>query len=167
MAKRAFRRPVLLGVAALLIASPLVGQARPPLTVAADSTGVLSAIRAVDLRQLCRCPQVVLDSTVRISRQVRVYDVLQQPAAGVISAADAGKLQLAGRRASRSAFRFVTRRGPDSVFVAVQLVPPLGARRRVLMVATPPNGITSAYLVSLEQHRGRWRVMSTTAVLDP
>lgn len=107
---------------------------------------------------------MMLDSTLRQSAQLAVHDILTHPSAGIISAADVAKLQLADRRVTRTAFRFMTRRGADSVFVAVQLVPPLGIRRRILVVATPPHGIISAYLVSLEQHRSRWRVMGTRAV---
>jgi len=143
------------------------GQARPPLTMADDSTGVLSAIRTIDFRQLCRCPTVVLDSVVRTARRISMFSVLDHPRWLVLSDGDVAKLRLARHRVRRSAIGKVTRRGRDSVFVATQMVAANDTARRVLLVATPPSGTTQAFLVALSARKGRWRVQGVRSVLEP
>lgn len=117
-----------------LLAQPARAQARVPLPVAADSSGVLSAIRAIDLRQLCRCPTLVLDSMVRRAPKVRMFDVLEERPAFVLSAA------------------------------GVALVPPGQDARQVLILVGPPNGVAAGHLVGLEIHRAAWRVLQVRNV---
>src|SRR2546427_12362518 len=80
-------------------------QARPPLDLQSDSTGVLSAIRAVDLRQLCRCRTVMLDSIVRRAPGVRVFGFLGELPAFALSSGDVGNLRLAGHHVVRTSLR--------------------------------------------------------------
>jgi len=150
---------------ALLLASRLAGaQARVPLPVAADSSGVLSAIRAVDFRQLCRCPTVVLDSMVRRAARVRMFEVLQERPAFSLTAADVSRLRLARHRVVRSSLRTVLGAARDTVFVGVAIVPPGRFVRQVLILAGPPNGVAAGYLVGLEVHRAAWRVLQVRNV---
>jgi hypothetical protein len=157
---------ILLWGANLTLAPAMAGQARPPLSLAADSSGVLSAIRGIDYLQLCRCPTLLLDSVVRRGPRARVYEVVHEPPAFILDAAAVGRLRLARHRVVRTALRAITRKGRDTLFMAVQLIQP-GPGRRVLVVATPPNGITIAYLVSLERHRASWRIRDVRTVYDP
>ena len=147
-----------------LLGQPAAGQARVPLPVAADSSGVLSAIRAVDLRQLCRCPTLVLDSMVRRAPRVRMFDVLEERPAFALTAADVARLRLAGRRVVRSALRTVLGRARDTVFMGVALVPPGQYTRQVVILVGPPNGVAAGYLVGLEIHRAAWRVLQVRNV---
>jgi len=148
-------------------AGVLALQARPPLSLAADPTGVLTAIRAIDIRQLCRCPTVMLDSLVRRANRARMFEVLSEPVEFSLSAADAGRLRLARHRVVRTALRTITRAAPDSALLAVAALPANPGGSRVLVVVTPPSGITSAYLVSLRRERTVWRVEGTRAVFEP
>ncbi len=149
---------------AFLLAQPARAQARVPLPVAADSSGVLSAIRAIDLRQLCRCPTLVLDSMVRRAPKVRMFDVLEERPAFALSAADVARLRLARQRVVRSALRTVLGRARDTVFMGVALVPPGQYARQVLILVGPPNGVAAGYLVGLEIHRAAWRVLQVRNV---
>lgn len=142
-----------------LCGQPAAGQARVPLSVAADSSGVLSAIRAIDLRQLCRCPTVILDSMIRRAPRVRMFDVLEERPAFALTAADVGRLRLARYRVVRSALRTVLGRARDTVFMGVALVPPGQYARQVVILVGPPSGVAAGYLVGLEIHRGAWRVL--------
>jgi hypothetical protein len=144
-------------------ASTAPAQARPPLAAADDSSGVLSAIRAIDLRLLCRCPVVRLDSVVRRGSRTGMFGVLERPAAFVLTEADAGKLRLARHRVVRSGLRSITDVRGDTALMAVQQLRP----GSVLVVVTPPNGSTAAYLVSLVIRRGAWRVMGHQALYEP
>ncbi|MGE0551796.1 MAG: hypothetical protein AB7R55_00065 [Gemmatimonadales bacterium] len=157
----------LLALGLALPAEVASGQARPPLALSDDSTGVLTAIRAIDFRQLCRCPTVVLDSVVRTARRISMFSVLDHPPWLVLSDGDVARLRLARHRVRRSAIGKVTRKGRDSVFVATQMVAANDTARRVLLVATPPSGTTEAYLVALATRKGRWRVQGVRAVLEP
>jgi hypothetical protein len=161
------RRGVGLGVGLALASGIAVGQARVPLPVAGDSSGVLSAIRVVDLRQLCRCPIVRLDSIVRRGPRARMFEVLDQAQAFALSAADVARLRLARHQVVRSALRSMTTPARDTVLVAVQLVGPGGGSPRVLVVATPPTGVTAAYLVTLGRHRASWRVADLRSIYEP
>lgn len=149
---------------ALLLAQPAAAQARVPLPVAVDSAGVLSAIRAIDLRQLCRCPTLVLDSMVRRAPRVRMFDVLEERPAFALTAADVGRLRLARQRVVRSALRTVLGRARDTVFMGVALVPPGRYARQVLILVGPPDGVAAGYLVGLEIHRSAWRVLQVRNV---
>ena len=149
---------------AWLVVQPAAAQARVPLPVVADSSGVLSAIRAVDLRQLCHCPVLVLDSMVRRAPRVRMFDVLEERPAFALRAADAGRLRLARQRVVRSALRTVLGRARDTVFMGVALVPPGEYARRVLILVGPPNGVAAGFLVGLEIHRAAWRVLQVRNV---
>src|SRR5881409_3366672 len=122
-------------------------QARPPLDLQSDSTGVLSAIRAVDLRQVCRCRTVMLDSMVRRYPGVRVFGFLSEPPAFPLSSGDVGSLRLAGHQVVRTALRTLGDGAPDTAFMAVQLVTggPGGPTRKIVVVATPPDAMTVAY----------------------
>ncbi len=151
-------------VVASLLAQPARAQARVPLPVAVDSAGVLSAIRAIDLRQLCRCPTLVLDSMVRRAPRVRMFEVLEERPAFALTAADVGRLRLARHRVVRSALRTVLGRARDTVFMGVATVPPGQYARQVLILAGPPNGMAAGYLVGLEVHRGAWRVLQVRNV---
>ena len=152
---------------ALVAAGVAVFQARPPLPVVADPTGVLTAIRAIDLRQLCRCPTVMLDSMVRRAARIKMFEILSEPPGFSLSAADAGRLRLAGHRVVRTSLRTITRAARDSALVAVAALSPGRGSSRVLVVVTPPNGITSAFVVSLRRERAEWRVEGTRAVYEP
>ena len=147
-----------------LLGQPALAQARVPLPVAADSSGVLSAIRAVDLRQLCRCPTVVLDSMVRRAPRVRMFDVLEEPPAFPLTTLDVSRLRLARQRVVRSALRTVLGRARDTVFMGVALVPPGQYARRVLILVGPPDGVAAGFLVGLEIHRAAWRVLQVRNV---
>jgi len=147
--------------------APARAQARPPLSVADDSTGVLSAIRAIDYRQVCRCPTVMLDSTVRQDSRVSMFRILARRPWRVISEDDADRLRLARHRVSRTNLTVMTQKGPDSVFVATQLVAANDSARRLLVVATPPSGTTEAFLVTLLIRRERWRVVGVRSTYDP
>ncbi len=147
-----------------LLGQPAAGQARVPLSVAADSSGVLSAIRAIDLRQLCRCPTVILDSMVRRAPRVRMFDVLEERPAFALTAADVGRLKLARQRVVRSALRTVLGRARDTVFMGVAVVPPGQYARQVVILVGPPNGVAAGYLVGLEIHRAAWRVLQVQNV---
>lgn len=151
----------------LLVPAVSSAQARPPLPLAADSAGVLSALRAVDLRQLCRCRTVRLDSTVRIAERVGMFGALRGRVAGTISAADGGRLNLAGKRVIRTALGSLHDTADDVVIVAVQQVPTPRPRRQILIVANPPTGTAHAYLVTLIPRRTRWSVEQVQAVYDP
>jgi len=150
-----------------VVARPAVAQARAPLPVAVDTSGVLSAIRVIDLRQLCRCPTVKLDSIVRRGTRLSMFEVLNGARAFVFSAADVALLKLAHHRVIRTALPNMTSPARDSVAVAVQLFKAAGADRRILVVATPPNGVTAAWLVSLTPHRSAWRTTSIRSVYEP
>ena len=147
-----------------LLGQPAGAQARVPLSVAADTSGVLSAIRAIDLRQLCRCPTVVLDSVVRRAPRVRMFDVLEERPAFALTAADVGRLRLARQRVVRSSLRTVLGGARDTVFMGVALVPPGQYARQVLILVGPPNRIAAGYLVGLEVHRSAWRVLQVRNV---
>ncbi len=147
-----------------LCGQPAAAQARVPLPMAVDSSGVLSAIRAVDLRQLCRCPTVILDSMVRRAPRVRMFDVLEERPAFALTAADVGRLRLARHRVVRSALRSVLGRARDTVFMGVALVPPGQYARQVVILVGPPSGVAAGYLVGLEIHRAAWRVLQVQNV---
>ena len=151
-------------VSGWLLGQPAAAQARVPLPVVADSSGVLSAIRAVDLRQLCRCPILVLDSMVRRAPRVRMFDVLEERPAFALTAADVGRLRLARQRVVRSALRTVLGRARDTVFMGVAVVPPGQYTRQVVILVGPPNGVAAGYLVGLEIHRAAWRVLQVRNV---
>lgn len=167
MIKRAGRRGVWL--AGLLVATRAVvlgAQARPPLPVAVDSSGVLTAIRAVDLRQLCRCPTVMLDSVVRRGPRISMFELVHEPAGFVLSAADVARLDLARHRVRRTAVRSMSRYARDTAFMVAQVLTGR-PNPQVLLSVAPPTRITAAYLVSLRRDRGRWRVDGTRSVFDP
>ena len=145
----------------------LAGQARPPLAVAQDTSGVLSAIRAIDLRQLCRCRTVQLDSTVRTDPKIGLFEVLYGRSVGVLSAVETARLNLAGKRVVRTALRSIHDATAGTVLMAVQHVPTPSPRRRILVVVTPPSKITTAYLVTLIPRRTAWAVEGVRAVYDP
>jgi len=144
-------------------------QARPPLDLQSDSTGVLSAIRAVDLRQLCRCRTVMLDSMVRRAPEVRVFGFLGELPAFALTSGDVGNLRLAGHRVVRTSLRTLGNGAPDTAFMAVQLVVagPGGPTRQIVVIATPPDAMTVAYLVTLVPHKRVWRVQALRHVLEP
>jgi len=166
-------RPRLTGLASLLLALALApaarAQARAGLPVRLDSTGALSAIRAIDYRQLCRCATVTVDSLVRVAPRLQVFGVLGQPVATVLSSADVARLHLARHRSVRSGFQTLPRGEKGQALVIVQIVgdPRSTAERRVAVVATPPNGLTTAYLTRMTVRRGAWRVYQVRTVLDP
>ncbi len=162
-------RGSLLAVAAAwgAASSPVaVAQSRVPLPLAVDSSGVLSAIRAIDVRQLCRCRVVMLDSIVRRSAKVTMYEIVFQPAAFPLRAADRSRLGLAGHRVVGTALRSMTRIGRDTAFMAVQIVSGRPGRQVVVSVS-PPSGRTAAFLVSLTPHRNSWRITGYQSVYDP
>jgi hypothetical protein len=142
-------------------------QSRPPLSQAADPTGVLSAIRAVDIRQLCRCPVVALDSTVRNAKRPRMFEVLGDPPAFVLSGADVGRLRLAGYRVVRTKLRAMTDAARDTALMAVARLPATGAGSPILIVIAPPNGVTAAYVVTVRRERAAWLVTGRRTVFDP
>lgn len=149
------------------LAPVATAQARLPLPVASDSSGVLSAVRSIDVRQLCRCPIVALDSLVRRGPRARLFGVLEQPPAFALSSQDIGRLRLARSRVVATELRTITRKARDTAFMAVQLVQQGDGDRRILVVVNPPSGITTAYLVTLVRHREAWRVMSRRNVYEP
>ncbi len=157
------------GVAWLLVAlwpAQAPAQARPPLPVAVDSSGVLSAIRAVDLRQLCRCPTVMLDSVVRRGPRVSMFELVHEPAAFILSAADVARLDLARHRVRRTAVRSMSRFARDTAFLVAQIMTGR-PNPQVLLSVAPATRVTAAFLVSLRRDRGRWRVDGTRSVFDP
>jgi len=157
--------PLLVGWLAL--AAPLGAQARPPLSIAADSTGALSAVRAVDIRQLCRCPVVLVDSIVRRSPKIRMFEVLEGPPAFRLPAAAVAGLRLAGHRTVPTSLRTITAAHRDTALLAVQQIPTPPPNARYLVVVTPPTGIAAAFLVALFHQRSAWRVGDVRSVLEP
>lgn len=148
-------------------ATAAAGQARPPLAIAVDSTGVLSAIRATDLRQLCRCPVVRLDTIIRQSSRLSMFDILDGRPLRALTASETGQLRLARHRIERTALRTMLDVSPDKALMAVQVVPTPAPRRRVLVSVTPPSKATRAFLVSLVPDRDRWRVEGIQTVYEP
>jgi hypothetical protein len=151
----------------LALASSAASQARPPLSLAADSTGALSAVRAVDIRQLCRCPVVLIDSIVRRSPKSRIFAVLDGPPAFALGRSAIAALKLAGHRAVPTSLRTITAARRDTALLAVQQVPTPPPNARYLVVVTPPTGIAAAFQVSLVERRSAWRVEGVRAVLEP
>jgi hypothetical protein len=160
-------RLLILAAAAFCCAGAASAQARPPLPIASDTTGALTAIRVIDLRQLCRCPTVLLDSTVRQGTRLSMYDILDQPAAFALTADDLARIRPARHRIVGTMLRTMTRTARDTAFLAVQRLPPGRSARRYLVVVTPPNGVTAAYTVALVRHRGSWRVEGLQSVYEP
>jgi hypothetical protein len=158
---------LLLALVAAVVPTAAAGQARPPLPRAADSTGVLSAIRAIDLRQVCRCPVVLIDTTVRRSPRLRMFSVLDQPRAFGLGARDVARLAPARHRAIPAALRTMTAPRRDTALLAAQVVPTRAPGARVLVVVTPPEGVTVAFLVSLSPRRSSWLVEGVRAVYEP
>ena len=158
---------VAVGLLTAVLDAPAAAQARVPLSLAADPSGVLSAIRAVDLRQLCACPVVLVDSIVHRSPRLKMFDVLDGPAAGRLGATELGKLALARHRPVGTRLRTMTAARRDTALLAAQLVPTTAPAARVLVVVTPPNGITAAFLVSLAPRRASWLVSGVQAVYEP
>jgi hypothetical protein len=142
-------------------------QARPPLSPTTDSTGVLSAIRAVDLRQLCRCTVVLVDSVVRRSGRLRIFEVLDEPPAFRLDAAALASLRLAGHRVIGTRLRSMTEARKDTAALAAQEVPTASPNARFLIAVTPPTGIASAFLVTLVRRKTLWRIEGVRSVLEP
>ncbi len=157
----------LIAALGLGLASRSESQARPPLVVTTDSTGALSAIRAIDLRQICRCPVVLIDSVVRRSPRIRIFEVLEEPPAFRLSPAAIASLRLTGHRAIGTALVSLTAARKDTALLAAQQVPTPPPNARFLVAVTPPTGITAAYLVSLSRRRAAWRVEGVRSVLEP
>jgi hypothetical protein len=150
----------------------LIAQARPPVPIASDSTGVLSAIRAIDIRQVCRCPVVLVDSTVRRSPNLKVFGLLSQPVAFRLTTGEVARLGLARHRAVPAALTTITLARPDTALLVAQVVPTRPPGARVLVVVTPPNGLTASFLVSLiargpSPRRASWRVTGVRSVYEP
>lgn len=144
-------------------------QARPGLSIPADPSGVLTAIRAIDFRQLCHCPTVVVDSLIRLADGPQVFGFFALPVAGPLTADAAAQLRLARHRVERSAFSALPGGEADRVFVFLQIVGDPGSRpeRRVAVIVTPPDGITKILRVRLVEHRGAWRALEVHNVLAP
>jgi len=158
---------LLFALASFPLSHSAIAQARLPLPVANDSSGVLSAIRAIDVRQLCQCPTVALDTLVRRGPRARMFGVLEQLPAFALSAQDLGRLRLARHRVVATALRTITRAARDTAFMAVQLVQGGSGDRQILVVVSPPNGTTTAYLVMLTRHRDAWRVRTVRNIYEP
>ena len=153
---------------AIVLAATTPAQARPELTPATDSTAVLTAIRAIDLRQLCRCPVVLLDTTVRRLQAARIFEVTSGPAMFTLNAADRAALRLsAGRKVVGTSLRVITGRRRDTAVVAVGRLSSEGSTRRVLVVVTPPSGPTAGFLVSVALTKRGWRTLGVQSVYDP
>jgi hypothetical protein len=150
-----------------LLPAGAVGQARPPLPRTVDSTGVLSAVRAVDVRQVCRCPIVMVDTAVRRSAALKMFSVLEQPVAFRLGKEDVALLAPTRHRAVPAALRSMTAMRRDTAFLAIQLVPTRPPEVRVMVVVAPPEGITVAYLVTLAPRRASWLVQGVQAVYEP
>jgi len=154
---------------AVCVASAAQAQARSGLPVRLDPTGALSAIRAIDYRQLCRCSTVLVDSVVRVAPGLQVFGVLGQPVASVLTPGDVARLKLARHRAVRAGFEILPKGSKGNVSVIAQVVgdPRSSPERRVAVVATPPNGIMATYLTRMTVRRGAWRVFDVRTVLEP
>jgi hypothetical protein len=128
---------------------------------------VLSAVRAVDIRQLCRCPVVLVDSIVRRSAKIRMFEVLEGSPAFALTGSAVAALRLAGHRAVPTGLKTITAAHRDTALLAVQQIPTPLPNARYLVVVTPPTGITAAFLVALVQQRSAWRVGGVRSVLEP
>ena len=80
-----------------------------------------------------------------------MFGFLGELPAFALTSGDVGNLRLAGHRVVRTSLRTLGNGAPDTAFMAVQLVVagPGGPTRQIVVIATPPDAMTVAYLVNV------------------